>query len=427
MKKLAVAILLVFAIALTFVLTACNQTKTVTVKFDLQGGQMSEPLVIKVEKDKTISLPTPTKDGCTFVGWFTGVQDESLQITEDTLIFDDITLYAHWLTPSQELEYTRLPDNTYACTGIGGFSGSTLVIPQQYEGVAVKSIADEAFADNSNLKSLVISDGVTSVGSYAFANCENLKSITVSSSVTSIGENAFSLCENVESVYISDLAAWCELDFGGYSANPLYYGGKLYLNSEEITNWTVPEDATKIGSFAFYNRTDLGWVNIPDSVRSIGESAFDGCKNMTSVVISENVETIGDKAFRGCSKLREISIPAQVETIGEWAFNMCSALEEITFEEGSFLKVIEKSTFSGCHSLKEFVFPSRVSTVNENAFYGCVSLTKVVVPETVTDIQSFVFSGCSNLTLYCAVDSRQVGWADNWVEYSIPVVWGYQQ
>ena len=40
---------------------------------------------------------------------------------------------------------------------------------------------------NSNVKKVVIEDGVTSIGSYAFASCNNLTSITISNSVTSIG------------------------------------------------------------------------------------------------------------------------------------------------------------------------------------------------------------------------------------------------
>ena len=43
-------------------------------------------------------------------------------------------------------------------------------------------------------------------------------------SVTSIGDEAFSGCSGLTSVYISDIAAWCKIDFGSISSsNPLNY------------------------------------------------------------------------------------------------------------------------------------------------------------------------------------------------------------
>ena len=41
------------------------------------------------------SLATPVRDGYTFVGWFTEATGGT-QVTEDTIITDDIVLYAHW-------------------------------------------------------------------------------------------------------------------------------------------------------------------------------------------------------------------------------------------------------------------------------------------------------------------------------------------
>jgi len=49
------------------------------------------------------------------------------------------------------------------------------------------------FFDNQNVKSLVVSDGITSLGTFAFNYCNALKSTSLSNSLTKIGRNAFAV------------------------------------------------------------------------------------------------------------------------------------------------------------------------------------------------------------------------------------------
>ena len=95
-------------------------------------------------------------------------------------------------------------------------------------------IAGGAFSD-CNIYSIVIPDSVVNIGEQAFFNCANLESITVGTGIAYIDNLAFASCFNLRSVYITDLDAWNAIVFRHASSNPLYYGGTLYLNGEEVT------------------------------------------------------------------------------------------------------------------------------------------------------------------------------------------------
>ena len=175
----------------------------------------------------------------------------------------------------------------YYCTGL-----TSVTIPN-----SVTSIGDSAFSDCTGLTSVTIPNSVTSIGDSSFSGCSGLTSITIPNSVTSIGEAAFFECEGLTEVNISDLSAWCKIDFSDYSANPLYYAKKLKLNGSEITNLVIPNDITQIKQYAFFGCSGLTSVTIGNSVTSIGEYAFD-CNNLRIVKSLSNTPLqCNDNAF----------------------------------------------------------------------------------------------------------------------------------
>ena len=110
----------------------------------------------------------------------------------------------------------------------------------------VRKIADSAFADCADLRSVSLPDSVTEIGNRAFWNCVNLASVRLPAGLTSVGEYAF---------------AWCE---------------KLTL------------------------------VEFPDQLTAIGRGAFLGCSAVTEISVPAALATIGDAAFYGCDGLQTV-------------------------------------------------------------------------------------------------------------------------
>ncbi|MBR2875733.1 MAG: leucine-rich repeat domain-containing protein, partial [Clostridia bacterium] len=156
-----------------------------------------------------------------------------------------------------------------------------------------KTIADYAFDGCTSLTSIKIPGGVTSIGWAAFSGCTSLTSVTIPDSVTSISSYAFEDCTSHTSVYITDIASWCNIEFGGYYENPLCNGADLYLNGELVTELTIPESVTEIKDYAFRGCTSLTSTTIPNSVTSIGRLAFYSCDSLTSITIPDGVTSIG--------------------------------------------------------------------------------------------------------------------------------------
>ena len=331
----------------------------------------------------------------------------------------------------------------YGCDGL-----TSVVI-----GNSVTSIGTQAFDGCSGLTSIEIPNSVTSIGHHAFYSCDGLTSIEIPNSVTSIGNYAFNDCSGLKAVNISDLSAWCNIDFGNSSANPLYYAKNLYLNGKLVTELVIPDDVTEIKDYAFYNCSGLTSIAIPSSVTSIGNSTFNNCSGLKTVInlssltitkgssgngyvgyyatkvinapngtiegdfvfgIIDGVNTLAGylgndteivlpdnyskgnyaigEAFRDNTSITSIEIPNSVTSIGDYAFSGCSGLKKVELNCATI-----DDWFSGYKSIEEVVIGNSVTSIGEEAFYNCTGLTSVVIPNSVTSIGDYAFSGCSGL------------------------------
>ena len=71
------------------------ETKKYTVTFDPNGGKCGTGSMTTKEDGKLPSLPTATKQGVYFAGWYTAKEGGN-KVTTDTVFKEDTTVYAHW-------------------------------------------------------------------------------------------------------------------------------------------------------------------------------------------------------------------------------------------------------------------------------------------------------------------------------------------
>lgn len=237
---------------------------------------------------------------------------------------------------------------------------------------SLTSIGRYAFFGCKALKSLVLPENVVSVGTYAFYQCSALTSVTFGSKIKTVYSGAFNDCTNLKTVQISDLAAWCSIEFGSENGNPLALdGAKLYVGDQVITELVIPEGVTSIGNYAFCG-TSFRSVTIPDSVASIGHAAFSGSAIERLVL---NAALIDDSAFSNCTSLTSVTFKDGVHYINDWAFENCTALSSVTFGNG--LLSVGDRAFRHT-AVKNITLPASLRSIESTAFYSCESLTDVV-------------------------------------------------
>lgn len=196
---------------------------------------------------------------------------------------------------------------------------------------SLTAISDNLFYGCEGLSSVTIGNNVTTIGKHAFYNCVALDWITIPSSVKFIGQEAFG-SRNEEYLYyfvtnINSVEDWLKIKFDGFKANPLYYGNKLALNGEIVTDLNIPEGVEKIQPDAFIRCETLENITLPQSLKEIDSGAFYACKGIKSITIPKSVISIQGAAFGCCYNLSSVRFEGTPQTIGKNSFVLCKISE----------------------------------------------------------------------------------------------------
>ncbi len=249
------------------VISATYQGKPVTA---IRGNAFSECTTIK-----SVFIPDSVK---TVAGFYKCTSLKSVTMAPSVRTIDLLAFKG-----CENLEELTIPSSVRSIAK-DAFEGCNKLI-KVYDGVSYVGNWCIDFDDNST--DVVLREGTVGISNGAFW-CEsvyyggastggNMESITIAPSVKYIGEDAFEKCSNLKAVYISDLAAWCRIDF---EDNPVDYSRKLYLNGELLTSVTIPEEITKISTSAFDRCEDIKSMTVHENV-TVLKSVPDGCETIT--------------------------------------------------------------------------------------------------------------------------------------------------
>ena len=156
--------------------------------------------------------------------------------------------------------------------------------------------------------------------------------------------------------------------------------GCKYNGCTSMTNITIGNSVTSIGSNAFEDCYTVNNISMPNSVTAIGNSAFENCSSLTSIYIPDSVTSIGAKAFSGCLALASIEVSPN-NVVYDSRKN-CNA-------------IIERRSSNLIVGCKNTVIPDSIMTIGDYAFEGHTELTSINIPNSVKNIGNYVFNGCN--------------------------------
>ncbi len=411
-----------------------------TIVYNANGGTVDAGSVVLPGGEMYGSLPTPTRYGYTFNGWYDS-NEPWYRVSATDIVKGNITLSAGW-TP---IRTTVLFYSNFV--GDNGFYQEEYV---DYDNTYAQ-VLEHLFEP--------INDGYTFLGWFTQATGGN--KVTASTVVKS---------EDVIKLY----AHW---DKNALQAEPVKTDNNSQSNTNEINTPVAQNNAGEVvnnnqsntseinkpvaqndaGKDANNNQSNTNEVNKPASLNdpvkadnnnqnktnetnkaaqdntndvnkpdqktgsSDGEKAANSVKKgstvtvsgATYIVIGENVVElktakvskagaisipgtvkisgktykvtgIRAKAFRKQTKIKKVTIGKNVTRIGAQAFEGCTALT--TVSGGAAVKIIDAKAFNGCKKLKKAPIGAKVTSIGSMAFYNCSSLTGMTIPANVNKL-----------------------------------------
>ena len=222
--------------------------------------------------------------------------------------------YLYWSSETRDVGYYTVVFWSNSMTGeeycnIATCNDNTLtevIIPDEINGVPVKSLGSNVFGNFDNLTSVEFGNKYKRLNSMLFADCDALTEITLPEWVTTVENSMFDSCSNLKKVVLT-----CD-------------------------------DVPYIGDCAFFNCTSLETVVLPSGGNSnviddaIGSYAFYNCDSLESIALSRYYTDYTRYQFADCDNLKTVSFtsPRYALELDETFFSNCPNLTSVTDRDG---------------------------------------------------------------------------------------------
>ena len=238
------------------------------------------------------------------------------------------------------------------------FKDGVVHIPDVFDNVLVRGLADNFLNDCDWVKKVIIPYKVQNISTKAFSGCTSLTEVVLHDDIRYIGKYAFYKCTSLESI-------------------------------------EIPEYVNAIGAYAFSNCTSLKQITLPEKIKVVEEYTFNKCTSLKEIKFEGKINTIGNYAFSYCSSLESFNFSDNLEKLGSFSFAFCTGIKNVTIPDS--LTSVEKNTFIGCSSLESITLGNKVESIGNNVFESCTSLKSVSLGTSVKTIGYEAFKGCAKL------------------------------
>lgn len=303
----------------------------------------------------------------------------------------------------------------------------------------------------SEVKSIVVGNGITSISNGVFKSCVNLEEISlpfIGKSKTASGYEGvlgsifgYTVGDEYELVGILKTTfpvQYVKVERYSYAVTPEYSD---YFDMCTEYSYNIPTTLKKVtvtgGTVRGMNNCIyLKEVVIGGSVTAVAGDAFTNCPAISSISISDKSMAISANAFKDTAYYKDqnnwtngvlyidnhlikaentvsgvLELKASTVCIAEKAFLNCTEISEVIMP--STVISVNASAFAGCTGIKEMTVsfagsyvPQSVEKVTviggsvfNNVFQGYPNLTEVVLLDGVTSIGSCAFKDCPKLSL----------------------------
>ena len=215
----------------------------------------------------------------------------------------------------------------------------------------IRLLGKKSFAE-TKAESLYIGKGVLWGNVETFANNSNLKTVY--------------MCEGIESL-----------------------DDRMFYNCNSLVEINIPNSVKTFGKGVFNGCASLQYLPLGKNQTSINEDYFRYCTSIVEIDLKGKISSIGKSAFAGCTALKKIKGYEEVYTCGEYAFDNCTSL--LTLPLGRRQQEILPYTFRNCTSITELNIGPMINSIGKEAFFGCKNLSKISIANGMINIGSHVF------------------------------------